>query len=105
MAKRTKKVGPAGRYQARYGVKARTIIRNVEIQQRAKYNCPSCGHKKVKRVSTSIWQCKKCNVKFAGGAYFPKTEAGQNVDRALRGEGEPEIVAPTPEKIEKESEK
>ena len=105
MAKRTKKVGSAGRYQARYGVKARTIIRNVEVLQRAKYNCPSCGHKKVKRISTSIWQCKKCNVKFAGGAYLPKTEAGQNVERALKGEVGPAEVTPEAEKIENESEK
>ena len=79
MAKRTKKVGPAGRYGSRYGVRARTLVRNVEIQQKSKHVCPSCGHKKVKRISTSIWQCKKCNIKFAGGAYLPKTEAGQNL--------------------------
>ena len=104
MAKRTKKVGSSGRYQARYGVKARTIIRNVEVLQKAKYICPSCGHKKVKRISTSIWQCKKCNVKFAGGAYLPKTEAGQNVERVLKGEIEPVKVSSEPEKIKNESE-
>jgi len=91
MAKRTKKVGPVGRFGARYGVRARSRVRNVELVQRQKHVCPSCGHKKVKRVSTSIWQCKKCNVKFAGGAYYPKTEAGQSVDKMLRGE----IEAPT----------
>jgi large subunit ribosomal protein L37Ae len=102
MAKRTKKVGPAGRYKARYGVKARTRIRNVEVIQKSKHLCPSCGHKKVKRISTSIWQCKKCGVKFAGGAYFPKTESGQNVDRVLKGEIEPPNISAEPEK---ESEK
>jgi len=86
MAKRTKKVGSAGRFQARYGVRARTSIRNVEVQQRAKHICPSCGHKKVKRTSTGIWQCKKCGVKFAGGAYIPRTETGQNIEKMLRGE-------------------
>lgn len=85
MAKRTKKVGPAGRFQARYGVKSRTILRNVELAQRVKHICPSCGHRKVKRISTSIFQCRKCNVKFAGGAYLPKTESGQNVEKMLRG--------------------
>ena len=92
MAKRTKKVGPAGRFQARYGVRARTRVRNVEIIQRAIHNCPSCGHKSVKRAGTGIWQCRKCGAKFAGGAYLPKTEAGQNVDKMLRGEVTPEEV-------------
>ena len=86
MAKRTKKVGPAGRFGSRYGVRARTRVRNVELTQRAKHTCPSCGHKKVKRVSTSIWECSKCGIKFAGGAYQPRTEAGQNVEKMLRGE-------------------
>ena len=86
MTKRTKKVGSAGRFQARYGVRARTKIRNVEIQQKVKHICPSCGHKKVKRMGTSIWQCKKCGAKFAGGAYLPRTDAGQNVEKMLKGE-------------------
>jgi len=86
MAKRTKKVGSAGRFSSRYGVRARTKVRNVEIHQKAKHICPSCGDKKVKRVCTSIWQCRKCGVKFAGGAYLPKTEAGQNIEKILRGE-------------------
>ena len=102
MAKRTKKVGPAGRYQARYGVRARTRVRKVEIQQRAKHVCPKCGHQKVKRVSTGIWQCKKCENKFAGGAYIPQTEAGQNVKRMLRGEIElPRITQEKETKEEK----
>jgi large subunit ribosomal protein L37Ae len=88
MAKRTKKVGPAGRFQARYGVRARTQVRNVEVIQKAKHICPNCGHQKVKRLNTSIWECRKCGVKFAGGAYNPKTESGQNVEKMLRGEVE-----------------
>lgn len=92
MAKRTKKVGPAGRYQARYGVRARTQVRNVEIVQRDKHVCPSCGHKKVKRISTGIWQCKKCNTKFAGGAYNPRTESGQNVEKIIKGEIVPDVA-------------
>ena len=86
MSNRTKKVGSAGRFQARYGVRARTRIRNVEKQQFLKHKCPSCGQKKVKRISTSIWQCKKCSIKFAGGAYIPSTEARENVDKILKKE-------------------
>lgn len=106
MAKRTKKVGPAGRLGSRYGVRARTKLRNVELIQKAKHNCPSCGHLKVKRISTSIWQCKKCGVKFAGGAYVPRTESGQNIEKILRGEIKaseiPTEPAPEKEKGEKE---
>ena len=36
MAKRTKKVGSVGRYQARYGVRARTRVRNVEVDSKNK---------------------------------------------------------------------
>jgi large subunit ribosomal protein L37Ae len=86
MAKRTKKVGPAGRYGSRYGVRARTRVKNVEVIQKQKHKCPNCGHQKVKRLSTSIWQCSKCKIKFAGGAYLPRTEAGQNVEKMMRGE-------------------
>ena len=92
MAKRTKKVGSAGRFQARYGVRSRARIRNVELEQKEKHICPSCGHKKVKRISTSIWQCKKCRVKFAGGAYIPRTESGQNVEKILKGEIIPDVA-------------
>lgn len=104
MAKRTKKVGPAGRFQARYGVRARTRLRNVELVQKAKHNCPSCGHQKVKRISTSIWQCGKCGIKFAGGAYTPRTESGQNVEKMLRGEIETPKATPTPRETKEEEE-
>ena len=97
MAKRTKKVGSAGRFQARYGVRARTRVRNVEIVQKAKHICPSCGHQKIKRVSTSIWQCGKCGIKFAGGAYQPRTESGQNVEKMLRGGIEKPETTPEPQ--------
>lgn len=103
MAKRTKKVGSAGRYQARYGVRARTRVRNVELIQRAKHVCPSCGHQKIKRLSTSIWLCGKCGIKFAGGAYIPRTESGQNIDKMLKGEVEsPKVIEEEPEEIKKE---
>ena len=105
MAKRTKKVGSVGRFQARYGVRARTRVRNVELVQKAKHICPSCGHKKIKRLSTSIWQCGKFGLKFAGGAYQPRTESGQNVEKMLRGEIETPSVEPEPEKIEEKGEK
>lgn len=84
MAKRTKKVGSSGRFQARYGVRARTRIRQVESIQREKHICPNCGQLSVKRFGTGIWKCRKCGTSFAGGAYLPKTEGGQTVEKTLK---------------------
>ena len=86
MAKRTKKVGPAGRFQSRYGVRARSRLRNVELAQRKNHVCPSCKHTKVKRVGTGIYSCRKCGVKFAGGSYIPKTDVGLQVEKIIRGD-------------------
>jgi large subunit ribosomal protein L37Ae len=61
-------------------------VRDVESQQRSKHPCPQCGHKAVGRVGTGIWKCRKCKYTFAGGAYVPRTESAQNVDRILKGE-------------------
>ena len=84
MTKRTKKVGSAGRFQARYGVRTRTRVRDVEIQQKGKHTCPKCGKNAVKRSGTGVWMCKKCGNIFAGGAYLPKTAQGLDVDKILR---------------------
>ena len=94
MSKRTKKVGTSGRFQARYGVRSRTRIREVESIQKSKQICPSCGQKAVHRLGSGIWQCKKCGITFAGGAYIPKTEAGQTFEKVVKGEVKPQ--PPTP---------
>ncbi|MEM0466669.1 MAG: 50S ribosomal protein L37Ae [Candidatus Thermoplasmatota archaeon] len=89
MAKRTKKVGTAGRFQARYGVRSRTRIREVEALQKQKHKCPSCSHLSVKRTSTSIWKCTKCGTIFAGGSYLPQTPQGSDVEKIVKG-----LIAP-----------
>ena len=75
---KTKKVGITGRFGPRYGRKTKMQVKEVEALYRGrKYECPSCRALRVTRVSTAIWKCAKCGVKFAGGAYmpFPPTEA------------------------------
>ena len=89
MAKRTKKVGPAGRYQSRYGVRARTRVREIEVRQKAKHVCPNCGQKKVKRDGTAIWKCQKCGTTFAGGAYLPKTAHALDIERSVEETSSP----------------
>lgn len=85
MSKRTKKVGPSGRFGPRYGVRDRVRFREVERRQKKPHTCPSCGQPKVTRVATSIWTCRKCGIKFAGGAYLPRTDTGIGVEKALQG--------------------
>lgn len=70
---RTKKVGRAGKFGPRYGTRARKLIVEIERKQRQPQKCPSCGAMKVKRLSTAIWQCRRCGIKFAGAAYVPST--------------------------------
>ncbi len=82
---RTKKVGLTGRFGPRYGTKVRKLVLEVERKLRQRYRCPSCGAVKVKRVSTSIWQCRRCGAKFAGAAYSPSALASPAESKALGG--------------------
>lgn len=66
---RTKKIGIAGKYGARYGRTIKKKINMAEKKQKAYYKCPTCHAIKVKRISSGIWGCRKCGVKFAGKAY------------------------------------
>ncbi|MFQ5819720.1 MAG: 50S ribosomal protein L37ae [Candidatus Heimdallarchaeota archaeon] len=75
--KRTKKVGSTGRFGARYGTQARKRTAQIEKETRVSSPCPRCRSKKVFRVSIGIWQCKKCNLKFAGGAFKTETASGK----------------------------
>jgi len=72
MTRRTKKVGAAGRYGPRYGVRIRKQMAAAISAKNKSYECPRCKHEAVKRVSTGIWKCRRCDLKFAGGAYSPK---------------------------------
>lgn len=71
MTRRTKKAGLSGKYGPRYGVKIRKQVNAIEGAKKRAYECPRCKHVAVRRVSTGIWQCRRCDLKFAGGAYSP----------------------------------
>lgn len=66
---RTKKVKASGKFGVRYGRRARTKITEIESVQRKKQECIFCNGI-AKRLSKGIWQCKKCNKKFASHTYF-----------------------------------
>lgn len=72
MAKRIKKAGTSGRYGARYGVVIRNRVKNIEREQKKRHECPACYHASVSRVSSGIWECRRCGNKFAAGAYTPR---------------------------------
>jgi large subunit ribosomal protein L37Ae len=74
MTRRTKKVGSAGRFGPRYGVRIRKQIDAVGRSKNQAYECPRCKHEAVRRVSTGVWKCRRCDLKFAGGAYTPNIQ-------------------------------
>lgn len=78
--KRKKKIGSAGRFGPRYGTKIRKRVQAIEKEQKKSHKCPDCAAIKVKRVSSGIWKCTRCNVKFAAKAYTPKTRKIESYD-------------------------
>ncbi len=71
---KTKKVGSAGRFGPRYGTKTKKIVKKIESRMKKERVCPYCERTALKRVAAGIWYCKKCKTKFAGAAYFPKSD-------------------------------
>jgi len=61
---------------SRYGVTIRQQEQKVLKQKNAKYECPKCGKKAVKRKGNARWQCKSCGAVIAGGAYSLETTVG-----------------------------
>ena len=68
---------------SRYGVRTRKQEAAILLSTRAKHECPKCGKKMVKRVSSSLWECRGCGARFAGGAYTPSTEVGQTARKII----------------------
>jgi large subunit ribosomal protein L37Ae len=82
----TKKIGTTGRYGPRYGIKIRRRTAAIEKTLRKRHQCPKCLRHAISRESTGIWLCRKCGLKFAGGAYVPvarKSKIGQEKERLM----------------------
>jgi len=71
MARKTKKVGPAGRLGARYGVRIRKRIADVEFESKGRHDCPKCKGRALVRKANGIWECRKCGSKMASSSYMP----------------------------------
>ncbi|MCK4266041.1 MAG: 50S ribosomal protein L37ae [Thermoplasmata archaeon] len=94
MSRGTKKVGMTGKYGPRYGVKIRKRIKSVSRHRARPQRCPECNHDAVKRVSSGVWHCRHCDLKFAASAYsirtrsYKKDEAKVETDRFLAEDSE-----------------
>jgi large subunit ribosomal protein L37Ae len=75
--------GSTGRFGPRYGRFIRKRVREVEVISKATHTCPRCDNIAVRRKGTGIWQCRKCDFKYAGGAYVPVTPNLKVVLRAI----------------------
>ncbi|MHA1268674.1 MAG: 50S ribosomal protein L37ae [Candidatus Helarchaeota archaeon] len=84
MTRRTKKVLMAGRYGPRYGATLRKRIRTIELKSKSKYRCPLCRTKAVKRISSGIWHCRKCDSTMTGGAWVLETSEGKRSKRIIK---------------------
>ena len=68
---------------SRYGAKIRKREAEVLSRQRAAYECPRCGKRKVRRRGYARWECRSCGAEFAGGAYSPETMVGSAAKKIL----------------------
>ncbi len=84
MARRTKKVHSTGRFGVRYGARLRKDVRRIEATSKGLHRCPRCRLVAVKRKSVGIWECRKCNYMFTGGAWEPITDSGRRINRTAR---------------------
>ena len=80
---RTKKVGSTGRFGVRYGAKLRRRVLDIDNRRKEPTRCPSCATKALKRKAVGLWECTKCDLLFAGGAYVPFTDAGKAANRVI----------------------
>ena len=61
----------------RYGASTRKLAGAVRAQKISRYRCEVCGRQDVKRISSSIWECRHCSTVYAGGAYSLTTPSGE----------------------------
>ncbi len=75
----TKKIGSMKRFGTRYGRTVKHNFAKIEHEQQKQHKCPYCAKTAVKRLSTGIWFCKKCNAKFTGKAYTVGSAVKKNL--------------------------
>ena len=83
--KRKKKVGSTRGLGARYGSTVRKRYVEVLSGMKKAHKCPQCGSESVRRKSVGVWNCRKCDFTFTGGAYVPVTKLGVVAKRTAKG--------------------
>ena len=78
-----KVTGSSGRFGCRYGRFVRKRVAEIEAVSGALLRCPKCDMQSIQRRGTGIWECRKCQYKFAGGAYQPQTPTMKIAQRAI----------------------
>jgi len=84
MGRKTKKVGMARGLGVRYGSTLRKRYVKVVTEAKKTHKCPQCGSAAVRRESVGVWNCRKCGLTFAGGAYTPVTKLGVVAKRQVK---------------------
>lgn len=74
-----------GRFGPRYGTRGKKVVAAIESLQNRPGPCPYCDREALRRVAAGIWTCKKCGVKFAGGAYTPRSATAEAVMKSAQG--------------------
>lgn len=82
--KKTKKVGMTRGLGARYGATVRKRYIKVLSEAKKAHKCPQCGSESIRRKSVGVWNCRKCELTFTGGAYTPVTKLGVVAKRAVK---------------------
>ncbi|MFH0829767.1 MAG: 50S ribosomal protein L37ae [Candidatus Aenigmatarchaeota archaeon] len=87
------KLGSAGRWGARYGTRTKKVVAVMEREQNKPQACIRCERPAARRVAAGVWTCRKCGLKWAGGAYFPRSVvAAEIINKAKTAEKE-KVVA------------
>ena len=71
------------RFHVRGGPNLRKAYTKIQKAKKARYICPACSKKSVRRESVGMWKCRSCGSKFAGGAYELSTPTGRLSQRLL----------------------
>ncbi len=70
MSKRTKKVGNTGWMGARYGIRIRRRVLDIDRARSKDAACPKCSTVTVSRVAAGVFEYRRCGARFASGAYL-----------------------------------